>query len=116
MVIDLARKIPYTVETVGEDLRVLFNKVVAATAAAVRPRRHAAAPVAPVPTPRVEEPVARARGPRVDQPLAATIAQPEPVQLTSAPAVAAAAAPLAPAPLAPALQHRAAPQPGRSRC
>ena len=26
VVIDLARKIPYTVETVGEDLRVLFNR------------------------------------------------------------------------------------------
>ncbi len=33
VVIDLARKIPYTVETVGEEIRVLFNRVVAATAA-----------------------------------------------------------------------------------
>ncbi len=33
VVIDLARKIPYTIETVGEEIRVLFNRVVAATAA-----------------------------------------------------------------------------------
>jgi type IV pilus assembly protein PilQ len=101
VVIDLARKIPYTVETVGEDLRVLFNKVVAATTAAVTPapelRPAASAPVAPL-----EEPVA-APAPRVDQPMAATIAQPEPVQLTSAPAVVAAvAAPQTPAPPQPA--------------
>jgi type IV pilus assembly protein PilQ len=106
VVIDLARKIPYTIETVGEDLRVLFNKVVSATAGlstvalakvdAVAPTPDAA-PAALAPTPRVEEPVA-APAPRVDQPLAATIAQPEPVQLTSAPAVGAAAAPQTPAP------------------
>jgi type IV pilus assembly protein PilQ len=42
VVIDLARKIPYTVETVGEELRILFKKAVD-TAAAMMP---AAAPAA----------------------------------------------------------------------
>ena len=32
VVIDLARKIPYTVETVGEEIRVLFNRAVETTA------------------------------------------------------------------------------------
>ena len=33
VVIDLARKIPYTIETVGEEIRVLFNRAVDASAA-----------------------------------------------------------------------------------
>ena len=40
VVIDLARKIPYTIETVGEESRVLFTRAVdasAATAAIVTP-------------------------------------------------------------------------------
>ncbi len=37
VVIDLARKIPYTIETVGEEIRVLFNRAVEATAALVTP-------------------------------------------------------------------------------
>ena len=48
VVIDLARKIPYTVETVGEELRILFKKAVD-TAAAMMPA------AAPAPT---REPVA----------------------------------------------------------
>jgi len=35
VVIDLVRKIPYTIETVGEEIRVLFNRAVEAAAAAV---------------------------------------------------------------------------------
>ena len=42
VVIDLARKIPYTIETIGEEVRVLFTRAVDATTALV-------APVAPVP-------------------------------------------------------------------
>ncbi len=37
VVIDLARKIPYTIETVGEEIRVLFNRAVDASAALVAP-------------------------------------------------------------------------------
>jgi len=35
VVIDLARKLPYTIETVGEEIRVLFNRAVEAAAAVV---------------------------------------------------------------------------------
>src|SRR5688572_13299317 len=57
VVIDLARKIPYTVETVGAELRVLFKKAVekaAETAAAITE------PVmpAPVPEPAADAPIA----------------------------------------------------------
>jgi len=37
VVIDLARKIPYTIETMGEEIRVLFNRASDATAVAPRP-------------------------------------------------------------------------------
>jgi len=95
VVIDMARMIPYTVESVGDDLRVLFNRVVAAVAPAPAP------PPAPAPAeqaPRLDEPVAAPRVTNVTPSArAATILQPQPVQLTSAPAVAA-AAPQTPAP------------------
>ena len=80
VVIDMVHKIPYTVEAVGDDLRVLFNKV----AAAVAPTP--AAEPAPA-----DEPVA-APAPRVEPQLSATITQPEPVKLNSVPAFAAAPA------------------------
>ena len=51
MVIDLARKIPYTVEQIGDELRVLFRRAVETAASAVAP----AAPVA------IEEPAVEAR-------------------------------------------------------
>ena len=35
VVIDLARKIPYTIETMGEEIRVLFNRAVDASTALV---------------------------------------------------------------------------------
>ncbi len=50
VVIDLARKIPYTIETVGEEIRVLFNRAVEASAALVTPTAPAAPP-APVSAP-----------------------------------------------------------------
>ena len=56
VVIDLARKIPYTVETVGEELRILFKKAmekVAETAAVIT--EPVAAPIA---EPAADEPVA----------------------------------------------------------
>jgi type IV pilus assembly protein PilQ len=97
VVIDLARKIPYTVESVGDDLRVLFNRVVAATSAAVAPAPEPAPTPAPTP---VEEPVT-APAPQVDPSVAATIMQPAPAQLTAAPAAAVAAQQPAPAPASP---------------
>jgi type IV pilus secretin PilQ/predicted competence protein len=56
VVIDLARKIPYTIETVGEEIRVLFNRAVDASAALVAPVVAAppvvaVAPVAPAAAP-----------------------------------------------------------------
>lgn len=51
VVIDLARKIPYTIETVGEDIRVLFNRAVEAGAALVTPVGTPAPPAAPLVVP-----------------------------------------------------------------
>jgi type IV pilus assembly protein PilQ len=67
VVIDLARRIPYTVETVGEELRILFNRAAEATAPAITPAPAAlsAAPAAAKPA----EPVAAE--PRVVAPVVA---------------------------------------------
>ena len=54
VVIDLARKIPYTIETVGEEIRVLFTRAVEATttlAVPAPPVQRAAAPQAPAAAP-----------------------------------------------------------------
>ena len=57
VVIDLARKIPYTIETMGEEIRVLFNRAVdastalVATAAPVVAAATTPAPPAPAPAP-----------------------------------------------------------------
>ena len=76
VVIDLARKIPYTVETVGEELRILFKKAVekaAETAAAITEPAVATAtaepvvPVEPAAT-NVATDVAPAAAPTVDVP------------------------------------------------
>jgi type IV pilus assembly protein PilQ len=75
VVIDLARKLPYTVEQIGEDLRVMFHRAVDTAAAAI----------APAVT--IEEPVAAA-------PVAETNPTPEVVPVTTAPM----AAPAPPAP------------------
>jgi type IV pilus assembly protein PilQ len=50
VVIDLARRIPYTIQNVGEELRVLFARATEAAAAIVAP---AAAPAAAAPEPAV---------------------------------------------------------------
>ena len=89
VVIDMVHKIPYTVEAVGDDLRVLFNKVAAAVAPTAAPE--------PAPTASADAPVA-ASTPRVEPQLSATITQPEPVKLNSVPAFAAAPAPAAQTP------------------
>ena len=51
VVIDLARQIPYTIETVGEEIRVLFTRAVEATTALAVPAppvQTAAAPISPL--------------------------------------------------------------------
>ena len=88
VVIDLAQKLPYTVEQIGDDLRVMFKKVVAGATkamAAVAPKP--AAPVALAP----EAPI-----------VVANEVTPAPPAATPAPTVAAAVAPVVPvAPAAP---------------
>ena len=76
VVIDLARRLPYTVEQIGEDLRVMFRRAVDTAAAAVTPAASEPAPA------KVEEPAAPASN--GDAP-----ATPEvlPVTATAAPAV-----------------------------
>ena len=54
VVIDLARKIPYTIETVGDELRVLFQKAVSATATAAAAAAAIVEPAAPAPVPAPE--------------------------------------------------------------
>lgn len=52
VVIDLARQIPYTIETAGEEIRVLFTRAVEATttlAVPAPPVQIAAAPISPLP-------------------------------------------------------------------
>jgi type IV pilus assembly protein PilQ len=51
VVIDLAKKLPYTVESVGEELRVLFTRAVDAAAAAVAPATPARQPASDPPGP-----------------------------------------------------------------
>ena len=104
VVIDLARKIPYTVETVGEELRVLFNRAVDATAAAVTP---APAPVKPAEPVAVAPPVAVVSPAAVAPPTAVStpsVVAPAPATTTNVPTESALAmlqAAQAPAPAAP---------------
>ncbi|OFW43964.1 MAG: hypothetical protein A3J29_09955 [Acidobacteria bacterium RIFCSPLOWO2_12_FULL_67_14b] len=103
VVIDLARMLPYTVESVGEELRVMFNRAVSATAEV--------APVsAPAPgrTPEVAATVAQA--PQPPPALPPVVAAAAPVAAAAAadsPLVAAAQtpAPQAPAPPATTMQN-----------
>lgn len=69
VVIDLARRIPYTVERVGDDLRVLFTRAAAATAAVILlpPPTETAVPPAPPEPPAPEaEPLAVEAAPVVE--------------------------------------------------
>src|SRR5688572_29282954 len=92
VVIDLARKLPYTVEQIGDDLRVMFKRAVDAAAAAVAPAASESAPALE----KIAEPVAKA-------PAAETAATPDvaPVNtsVTPAPEAAIAAAPASAPPL-----------------
>ncbi len=84
VVIDLARKIPYTIETVGEEIRVLFNRAVEAStalvtpappvvAATVMPAKTAPAPAPAAPSP---APAAAPQQPAVVAPLTGSALQP----------------------------------------
>ena len=101
VVIDLARKIPYTVETVGEELRVMFARATDAASSMVAAPAPSAAPAAPAP------PAAPAAAVREETPVV-TNADASPVVLPpAAPApVVATAAPIA-APTAPAANSAA---------
>ncbi len=89
VVIDLARKVPYTIETVGEELRVLFNR---APRLADTPARSGQADRAPA----VDSTIAQAPRPPPAQP-APVLAMPAPAPPPAAPRPAA-AGPQAPAP------------------
>ena len=93
VVIDLARRLPYTVEQIGEDLRVMFRRAVDSAAAAVMPETPAPAP-APV---TIEEPVVAA-------PVAETPVTPDALPVS--------APPVAPvAPVAPVISQAPLPVP-----
>jgi type IV pilus assembly protein PilQ len=102
VVIDLAKMIPYTVETVGEEIRVLFAKAAEAVAAAAQPAaepepvRETVADVAPAPA---LEPV---RETTPDTPVVSTRVGPELVE--EPPAAPAVAPPRSPAPADPAAE------------
>lgn len=93
VVIDLARKIPYTVQTVGEELRVLFTRAAEAATALVAP---AAAPAAParsaVPAAPVREEPAPVTPLRDDTPVVTNTDAAPVAALQAAPAAGAAAA------------------------
>ena len=99
VVIDLARKIPYTVEAVGEELRVMFARATEAASSVVAAPAPAAAPATPAP------PAAPAAAVREETPVV-TNADASPVVLPPAAAVVATAAPIA-APAAPAANSAA---------
>jgi type IV pilus secretin PilQ/predicted competence protein len=95
VVIDLARKLPYTVEQIGEDLRVMFRRAVDSAAAAVMP---AAAPTR-IEEPVVAAPVAEPVTPAVLPISATSVATPAPNGVADRPATTVTAAPVeAPAP------------------
>ncbi|HUQ86259.1 MAG TPA: type IV pilus secretin PilQ [Vicinamibacterales bacterium] len=88
VVIDLARKLPYTVEQIGEDLRVMFHRAVDSAAAVIAPAAQIEEPVVAAPVP--ETPVTP---------------EPAPVVTATAPETPAApVAPVAPIALAPGSQ------------
>jgi type IV pilus secretin PilQ/predicted competence protein len=96
VVIDLARKIPYTVETVGDELRVLFNRAVEATAAVVI-NEPAPNPI-PAPDPPAPVPAPAAAPARVEPPAAAAALPIAPAPVTLPTALAAAAVDQTPQP------------------
>jgi type IV pilus assembly protein PilQ len=94
VVIDLARKLPYTVEQIGEDLRVMFKRAADGAAAMVMP---AAAAVAPA---KIEEPVVKAT-PDVLPSYVTAAVNSVATSVAERPVVAADAAPVPPAAAAP---------------
>lgn len=105
VVIDLARKLPYTVEQIGDDLRVLFKRAVETAAAVVAP----AAAAAPVNATVIDVPVEKAPGMEASVSVTPE-ALPTPAAVMAAPAPVPAPAPPV-APVAPALNVSRAPLP-----
>ena len=97
VVIDLARRIPYTVEAVGEELRVMFAR--ASDAAATLVAAPTPAPATPAPAPAPPAPV-REETPVVIPAAAAPVVTPAPAPVMAAPAPAATPAPTAAAMMA----------------
>ncbi len=82
VVIDLAKKVPYTIETVGEELRVMFARAVDVTASVLQPEPE------PVIVPETAAPIVQAPQPApaqapVRQVAAAPVAVPAPVVLAA---------------------------------
>ncbi len=109
VVIDLARKIPYTVEAVGEELRVMFARATEVAASLAAPATPAA--VTPAPTPAPPAPV-REETPVVTNADASPVVLPPapPAPVMAAPAPAGAPAPTAAATMA-AMAQTAVAQP-----
>jgi type IV pilus assembly protein PilQ len=85
VVIDLARKVPYTVQTVGQELRVLFTRAAEAATALVSTTPTATPPSAPTPSAPIREEAPVTTNTEVPVPAAPAV--------TPAPAPAAAQAP-----------------------
>jgi len=106
VVIDLARKIPYTVEQIGDDLRVMFKSAVANATAAVAA---VTAPSAPPVEVRDEKPVVTREEPVAADPVTTAVAPAPPAPAPLAPQAPISAAPL-PVPTPAAILAAAAPQ------
>ena len=106
VVIDLARMLPYTVESVGEELRVMFNRAVSATAE-VAPVSAPAPGRTPEVAPRLEEGASSRSGQAAVAPVVAAAAPVAAAAAAASPLVAAAQtpAPQAPAPPATTMQN-----------
>ena len=106
VVIDLARMLPYTVESVGEELRVMFNRAVSATAE-VAPVSAPAPGRTPEVAPRLEEAASSRSGQAAVAPVVAAAAPVAAAAAAASPLVAAAQtpAPQAPAPPATTMQN-----------
>jgi len=101
VVIDLARQIPYTVEQIGDDLRVLFKRAAATAAAVVTPAAVAPAPATPLEVPVEKAPVMEPAVAPDTIPiatLAPAVVAPAPVTAAVAPVVTPAVAPVMAAP------------------
>jgi type IV pilus assembly protein PilQ len=100
VVIDLAKKLPYTVEQIGDDLRVLFTKMAGGAGEAGRASGVSAPPVAVSTPSEVRETVPAAARDEAPVPaVAAAVESPAPPAIPAPPALPALQAPVAQTPL-----------------